>query len=232
MIVAGFGASKRQSALQGAPGGPPQQAPVLQEASPPEAQEAPQAVPPLIAMNQSVPAAEPERSAPPAEAGATGGVQEYISADEAKRELVAGEDGMPPLRLVSSVNGLDLALPDGRLVDYRTLALRHFTIFGFRVTGGKDPQVTFRTGQQVRVQREQDNPQDPQAVAVMVGRPAVTIGYVNKQRAKWASALLDNGSKLQGVVIQAKSSPSVLLATPEVLAHLRRPADGAGQTPG
>jgi hypothetical protein len=51
----------------------------------------------------------------------------------AKSQLVAGPDGLPPLGLVPSNNGLDLALPEGELVDYKFLALRHFQIFPFRV---------------------------------------------------------------------------------------------------
>ena len=39
----------------------------------------------------------------------------------------------PALRLAPSNNGLDLALPDGELVDYKILALRHFQIFAFHV---------------------------------------------------------------------------------------------------
>jgi hypothetical protein len=58
-----------------------------------------------------------------------------VPASAAKSHLVAGPDGMPPLRLVSSNNGLDLALPDGELIDYNILALRHFQIFAFRVVG-------------------------------------------------------------------------------------------------
>lgn len=152
----------------------------------------------------------------------------YISAADAKAQLVAGPDGLPPLILATSNNGLDLALPDGKLIDYNTLALRHFQIFAFRVVGMgyyEDPErpFKFRNGQRVAVKREADNEHDPNAVAITTGRAATKIGYVNKQRAKWVADMLDKGGELDGIVIQTKSSsPRVLLTTPEMLAHLRR----------
>lgn len=153
----------------------------------------------------------------------------YIPAEEAKSRLVAGPDGLPPLKLVSSNNGLDFALPDGKLVDYNTLALRHFNIFAFRVVGmgfyeDQEKPFKFRNGQRVAVKRESDNEHDPNAVAITFGRPETKIGYVNKQRAKWVAELLDGGKQLEGIVIQTKSSsPRVLLTTPEMLAYLRKP---------
>lgn len=146
----------------------------------------------------------------------------------AKSQLVAGPDGMPPLRLVPSNNGLDLALPDGELVDYKILALRHFRIFAFRVVGMgfyEDPNkpFKFRNGQRVQAAREPVNEHDVNAVAIMTGRPAKKIGYVNKQRAAWVAKLLDAGQELDGIIIQSKAaSPRVLLTTPEMLAYLQR----------
>ncbi|BCW83968.1 hypothetical protein NicSoilE8_16410 [Arthrobacter sp. NicSoilE8] len=152
----------------------------------------------------------------------------YIATEEAKARLVAGPDGLPPLKLVSSNNGLDLAFPDGKLVDYNLLALRQFNIFAFRVVGMgyyEDPEkpFRFRNGQRVAVRRESHNEHDANAVAIVIGRPERKIGYVNKQRAKWVAELLDGGQELEGLVIQSKvSSPRVLVTTPEMLAHLRR----------
>lgn len=152
----------------------------------------------------------------------------YIAPEEAKARLVAGPDGLPPLKLLPSNNGLDFTLPDGKLVDYNTLALRHFNIFAFRVVGMgyyEDPEkpFKFRNGQRVAVKRESDNERDANAVAIVVGRPERKIGYVNNQRAKWVAELLDGGQELEGLVIQTKvSSPRVLVTTPEMLAHLRR----------
>ncbi|AOT04698.1 hypothetical protein ASPU41_16620 [Arthrobacter sp. U41] len=152
----------------------------------------------------------------------------YAPPATAKSQLVAGPDGLPPLRLVPSNNGLDLALPDGELVDYKILALRHFQIFAFRVVGMgfyEDPEkpIKFRNGQRVQPVREPDNGHDANAVAIHAGRPAKKIGYVNKQRASWVARLLDSGQDLDGIIIQSKaSSPRVLLTTPEMLAYLQR----------
>ncbi|MFE4230132.1 HIRAN domain-containing protein [Arthrobacter sp. NPDC056886] len=152
----------------------------------------------------------------------------YVPPAEAKSELVADPDGMPPLRLVRSNNGLDLALPDGQLVDYKILALRHFQIFAFRVVGmgfHEDPNkpFNFRNGQRVQVVRETNNEHDANAVAITTGRAAKKIGYVNKQRAAWVAKLLDAGQELDGIIIQSKAaSPRVLLTTPEMLAYLQR----------
>ncbi|SDL76922.1 HIRAN domain-containing protein [Arthrobacter sp. ok362] len=152
----------------------------------------------------------------------------YIPAEKAKAKLVAGPDGMPPLKLVSSNNGMDFALPDGQLVDYKTLSLRHFNIFAFRVVGmgyydDVDKPFKFRNGQRVGIKREPDNEHDANAVAITVDRGATKVGYVNKQRAKWVSELLDSGGELEGIVLQTKSSPRVLLTTPAMLAYLQRP---------
>jgi hypothetical protein len=152
----------------------------------------------------------------------------YISAEVAKDQLAPGPDGMPPLKLVSSKNGLDLALPSGQLIDYKILALRHFKIFAFRVVGMgyyESPEKPFklRNGQRVGLVREPENEHDPNAVAITIGRPGRKIGYVNKQRARWVAELLDDGQDLDALVIQTQtSSPRVLITTPETLAYLRR----------
>ncbi|WNM65738.1 hypothetical protein SEA_VULPECULA_28 [Arthrobacter phage Vulpecula] len=151
----------------------------------------------------------------------------YMPADQAKRLLVPGPDGLPPLRLVSSRNGLDLALPSGQLIDHRLLALRHFQIFGFRVAGtsfyvdADKPPRQFRVGQKVGIAREPDNAHDPNAVALTIGRPAAKFGYVNQQRAKWIAELIDGGQELRALVLHT-SSPRVLITTTEMLAHLQR----------
>jgi hypothetical protein len=153
----------------------------------------------------------------------------YVSAESAREHLVPGPDGRPPLRLVSSNNGFDLALPSGQLVDYKTLALRHFSIFAFRVVGtgyyeDEDRPRRYRNGQRLGILREPDNEHDANAVALTAGRPAAKIGYVNKQRAKWVAELLDSGQELSAIVIQTKasSSPRALITTPEMLEYLQR----------
>lgn len=152
----------------------------------------------------------------------------YIGTDETKAALAAMDSSELGLRLVRSQNGLDLALADGRLIDYKTLDLRRWNIFAFRVVGmgfyeDPDHPVSLRNGQAVGLKREPDNDHDPNAVAITTGRQARTIGYVNKQRARWVAALLDGGTPLHAVVIQTKAaSPRVLIAPPQTLEALRR----------
>jgi hypothetical protein len=160
----------------------------------------------------------------------------YIGTDETKAALAAMNGSEPELRLVRSQNGLDLALADGRLIDYKTLGLRRWNIFGFRIVGmgfyeDPDQPVSLRNGQAVGLKREPDNEYDPNAVAITMGREARKIGYVNKQRARWIAALLDGGTPLRAVVIQTKAaSPRVLIAPPQTLQALRqRSGLAAGQ---
>jgi hypothetical protein len=153
----------------------------------------------------------------------------YIPATEAKTLLVPDENSRPPLRLVTADSGFELAIPDGRLLDYKTLALRHFGIFAFRVVGMSYQQnpgqpFTFRDGQPVGIRREPDNQHDPYAVALTTGNPPRRFGYVNKQRARWVGELLDDGEHLEAIIIQSSAaSPRALITTPNMLAHLRRP---------
>jgi hypothetical protein len=153
----------------------------------------------------------------------------YIPAADAKKLLVPDENGRPPLRLVTADSGFELAMPDGRLLDYKTLALRHFGIFAFRVVGMSYQQnpgrpFTFRDGQPVGIRREPDNQHDPYAVALTTGILARRFGYVNKQRARWVAGLLDSGEHLEAIIIQSSAaSPRALITTPTMLAHLRQP---------
>lgn len=152
----------------------------------------------------------------------------YINAEETKEALDAFQGAPTGLELVSSLNGLDLALPDGRLIDYKTLGLRRWNIFGFRGVGmahyeDAKHRLKFRLGQSLRLEREPENEYDPNAVAIKVGTSARKIGYVNKQRARWIASVLDSGGELSVIVIQTKAaSPRVLVAPPQTLEYLTR----------
>lgn len=220
--------------VRSALGGPAQSVRVSEQdlpAATPETASAPAATVELTREEPRAPSQRPPsvRNYEAEEAKASGAIaQGYVSPAAAKSQLVAGPDAMPPLRLVSSHNGLDLALPDGELVDYKIPVLRHFQIFAFRVVGmgfyeDRDGPFKFRNGQRVQAVREPENEHDANAVAITTGRPAKKIGYVNKQRAAWVAKLLDAGQELDGIIIQSKAaSPRVLLTTPEMLAYLKR----------
>lgn len=160
-------------------------------------------------------------------AALTGGSDRVAA--EAKALLVSDEGGRPPLRLVTANRGFELALPDGRLLDYKTLTLRHFGIFAFPVVGMSYHQrpgrfSTFRDGQLIGITREPDNKHDQYAVALTTGSPPRRFGYVNKQRARWVSERLDSGEHLEAIIIQSgAASPCALITTPTMLSYLRRP---------
>jgi hypothetical protein len=155
----------------------------------------------------------------------------YIGAEETKTAIENLNNSIPELKIVRSPNGLDLALHDGRLIDYKTLALRRWSIFGFRIMGMsyyEDPEkpFIFRLGQPVALKREPKNEFDPNAVAITIGKSSRKVGYVNKQRARWIAAILDAGGELSGIVIQTKvASPRILVAP---AATLETMAQGAG----
>lgn len=154
----------------------------------------------------------------------------YIGAEETKTAIENLNSSIPDLKIVQSPNGLDVALHDGRLIDYKTLALRRWSIFGFRIVGMsyyEDPEkpFIFLLGQTVGLKREPENEFDPNAVAITVGELSGKVGYVNKQRARWIAEILDAGGELSGIVIQTKAaSPRVLVApaaTLEAMAQAR-----------
>jgi hypothetical protein len=151
----------------------------------------------------------------------------YLPAAEAEALLVPGGHGRLPLRLVGSGGGLELAAPDGRLVDGDTRALSHVGIFAFRAvgTGDENParRPTFHAGQPVGLRREPDDGHDPHAVALTTGSPARTFGHVTGQHARPVAERLDRGQHLVALVTHAGiSPPRVLITTPDLLAQLRR----------
>ncbi|MEG9247553.1 HIRAN domain-containing protein [Arthrobacter sp. Soc17.1.1.1] len=150
----------------------------------------------------------------------------YLPAAEAEALLVPGGDGRQSLRLVGSGGGLDLAAPDGRLVDGDTQALPHIGIFAFHAVGTGDEDTarpsTFHAGQPVGLRREPDE-HDPHAVALTTGSPARTFGHVPRQHARPVAERLDRGQHLVALVTHAGTSPPrVLITTPHLLAQLRR----------
>ena len=151
----------------------------------------------------------------------------YMPDEDAKQRITATPRGTTPLRLVTSKYGFDLAFSDGKLVDHQLLALRQLNIFAFRIRGTSyydDPRL--QPGQKLLILREQDNPHDPNAILLTTPN-GLKIGYVNKQRAKWVARLIDEGTRLQGIILQAGPYvPIALLAPADVLASLqgREPA--------
>ena len=91
----------------------------------------------------------------------------------------------------------------------------------------------FHPGARVHLLREPANEFDPDAVAVYDGTGQYLAAYVNNQKARLLSRLIDSGRPLEAVSIQGTrpgypcDQVAVLAASPEVLQRLLepRPAD-------
>lgn len=159
---------------------------------------------------------------------------EYMSPEAEARYVVVGEDGLPNLRLVRERGQLVMVVPQG-MVNPRSTALFRLGIFMFRargVTYHEDAVLaaSLTPGTRIRLVREPENEFDANAIALYATRGDAPVGYVNKQNAARIAKILDSGGEL--VAITLSGSPKgrdgdpvgVLVTTPALLAHLRRPA--------
>ncbi|GAB3621152.1 hypothetical protein GCM10027417_24130 [Glutamicibacter endophyticus] len=149
----------------------------------------------------------------------------FLSTQDAKVALLEllKDDGVAKLRTVSSIQGMTLALPDGRVIDCRNATLRKFQIYCGRISGtsyypgGERPR---RDGMKLGMIREPDNEFDPNAVALTRGGEKEMIGYLAKGTAKFVARELDAGNKLVAhVVLKGRF---VLIAPAEVWSALRQ----------
>ncbi|MGJ9372254.1 HIRAN domain-containing protein [Nesterenkonia sp. CF4.4] len=142
---------------------------------------------------------------------------------------------MPPLHLAKRGAELWLVTDSGRhLVPPKNGNLRRLGIFAFGVRGSSNylPALkagSFSAGRPVTLLREPDNPYDSNAVAICSHGSKRPAGYVNKQKAAALAKRLDAGETLEAIAL--RGSPrgsvdgppfSVLVTTPEILAHLKR----------
>jgi hypothetical protein len=87
----------------------------------------------------------------------------------------------------------------------------------------------FRPGRPVRLVREPDNEFDGNAVAVYDYAGLHLAAYVNKQKARMLSRLMDSGEPIEAISIRGTGSGvpcdqiAVLAASPEVLRRLLEP---------
>ena len=112
----------------------------------------------------------------------------------------------------------------------RRLASLGLYAFRVRSTSYHTDQVRagdFKTGARVLLVREPNNEHDPNAVAVRSVRGGHLAGYANPQNAARVAKRLDAGEELEAITLRGGSTgnddtPWVLVATPPVMAHLRR----------
>jgi hypothetical protein len=87
----------------------------------------------------------------------------------------------------------------------------------------------FYPGEQVHLVREPDNPHDPNAIAVYDPTGTHLAAYVNKQKARMLTKLLDAGAPIEAISVRgtradiACDQVAILAASPEVLQHLLSP---------
>jgi len=155
-----------------------------------------------------------------------------------------GPDGVPALHLVPCRGGGgEVALhlcedTTGRLVDHRDSRLPLAGVHVSHLRGAAFHRLgcragDFRPGAPVHLLREPANEFDPDAVAVYDGTGRYLAAYVNNQKARLLSRLIDSGQPLEAVSIEGTGpgqpcdQVTVLAASPQVLQRLLepRPAD-------
>ena len=167
----------------------------------------------------------------------------YIPQDSDQDRFV-GSDGIVPLHLIRyrDMSGeLVLRLCEdttGLLVSPSDRRLPRAGIYLSQLRGEAYHQSAcragdFRPGASVRLVREPDNEFDPNAIGVYDGTGQHLAAYVNKQKARMLTRLIDAGKPVQAVSIRGTGpgrpcdQVAVLAAAPDVLLSLLepRPAD-------
>lgn len=139
-------------------------------------------------------------------------------------------DGESVLRLCEDNTGL-LVSPNDRRLPLAGVYVSRLRGVAFHQLGCKAGD--FHPGARVRLVREPDNEFDPDAVAVYDDTGRHLAAYVNNQRARMLSRLIDSGEPIEAVSIRgtgpglACDEVAVLAASPDVLRRLLepRPAD-------
>jgi hypothetical protein len=191
----------------------------------------------LVATSTQRAASGPASAAPSTSADGSW----YVPQDGDAGRFVAPAGGMPPLhlieyrdsggeqvlRLCEDATGLLVGPTDRRLVRAGIFVsqLRGETYHKSACRRGD-----FSPGTPVRLRQEPNNEYDPFAVAVTADENGAAVAaYVNKQKARAMSKLLDQGTELAAVSLRGTGAGTaceqiaVLAARPDVLAHLLSP---------
>lgn len=157
---------------------------------------------------------------------------EYLTPEQEAKHVAVDDRGLPNLRLVKARGQLVLTVPEG-WVSLRSRTLHRYDPWTFRLRGVSyhDEAVaaaTLTPGNKLRLVREPGNEHDPNAIAVHPARGGQCLGYVNKQNAARIAKHLDAGADLVAIALngspkgQTGDPVTVLVTTPELLAHLLR----------
>ncbi|GAB2496702.1 hypothetical protein GCM10027063_39700 [Promicromonospora xylanilytica] len=159
---------------------------------------------------------------------------EFLSREDEERSFVVGPDGMPSGKLKRIGDRLVIVTDDGagivnpRSARIHSLGIYCFGLRGSSYQGSAIKRGDYRPGETVQLVREPDNEHDPNAVAVHATGAAKRGGYVNKMNAKRIASRLDRGEELSAISVRGdrpgkeELRPVILVASPPVLAHLRR----------
>jgi hypothetical protein len=174
---------------------------------------------------------------------ATEGSSWYVPHD-GNRDRFAGQDGIPPLHLIryGDTSGEEVLRlcedSTGLLVSPSDTRLPRAGVYVSQLRGEYYHRAAcragdFRPGQPVQLVREPANEFDPNAIAVYDSTRRHHAAYVNKQKAKMLSRLIDSGEPIEAVSIRgtragaACDQVAILAARPAVLKHLLAPRPGS-----
>ncbi len=137
--------------------------------------------------------------------------------------------GEQVLRLCEDSTGLLLGPTDRRL---SSIGIYVSQLRGERYYSAACRMGDFRPGRPVALHREPDNEFDSNALVVFDESGTHLAAYVNKQKARSLSNLIDSGTELRAISIRGTASGkpcdqvAILAASPHVVAHLlaERPA--------
>ena len=145
-------------------------------------------------------------------------------------ELTYFEEGRQ-VRLLEVTDWLVMVTDDGQIVNPHSTQLYKAGIFSFGIRGTSYyvdavTQGDFSPGTPLRLEREPNNPHDPNAVAIYAPGATEKAGYVNKLNAKRIAAILDSGTDLVCISIsgdgpgQFEIVPNALVTDPDTLQRL------------
>lgn len=160
---------------------------------------------------------------------------DYMTPGREEERFTLAGDGLPTGHLAHG-SGQLVILADGgpeEMVNTRSTRLFRLGIYVFRVRGVTHHDAAVRAGNfspgaPVRLLREPENSYDSNAVAIFSERARKPAGYANRQNAARIAKRLDAGEELAAIALRGSragaecDAPVILVAAPEVLAHLAR----------
>ncbi len=148
--------------------------------------------------------------------------EEYMSPEHEALALEPGPNGFPDAWMERVRDRLLVVTPDGWVNPRSRTAASRAGLWSFVVRGTAHHESAVRRGDftpgaPVRLVREQDNPHDPNAIAVYSDGARYLAGYVPRGYAKRLAKVLDSGADIVAVSTRG-SGPGHDAPSPQVLA--------------